>query len=94
MGARLPKADNASAAGTSSGTINLNTGMFQLQNNGFWGYVLSAPVPVLTTNFTQFINVSGLSAVTPSMKLRVVGLLLRDGSGNPVLVAGRVENLP
>lgn len=77
-----------------SGTINLNTGMFQLQNNGFWGYVLSAPVPVLTTNFTQFINVSGLSAVTPSMKLRVVGLLLRDGSGNPVLVAGRVENLP
>ncbi len=31
-----------------SGTINLNTGTFQLQNNGFWGYVLSAPVPVLT----------------------------------------------
>jgi len=76
-----------------SGTINLNTGVFQLQNNGFWGYVLSAPVPVLTTNFTQFINVSGLSAITPSMNLRVVGLLLRDGSGNPLLVAGRVENL-
>jgi len=78
-----------------SGTINLNTGTFQLQNNGFWGYVLNAPVPVLTIpNLTQFINVSGLSAITPSMNLRVVGLLLRDGSGNPVLVAGRVENLP
>jgi len=52
-------------------------------------------VPVLTIpNLTQFINVSGLSAITPSMNLRVVGLLLRDGSGNPVLVAGRVENLP
>ena len=76
-----------------SGTINLNTGTFQLQNNGFWGYVLQAPVNILTTNFTQFINVSGLSAITPSMQLRVTGLLLRDGSGNPVLVAGRVENL-
>ena len=51
-------------------------------------------MPVLTTNFTQFINVSGLSAITPSMNLRVTGLLLRDGSGNPVLVAGRVINLP
>ena len=77
-----------------AGTVNLNTGTFQLQNNGFWGYVLSAPVPVLTTQFTQFINVNGLGAITPSMKLRVVGLLLRDGSGNPLLVAGRVENLP
>ncbi|HVO79013.1 MAG TPA: hypothetical protein VMT39_03275, partial [Candidatus Bathyarchaeia archaeon] len=77
-----------------SGSIDLNAGTFQLQNNGFWGYVLQAPVNVLTTNFTQFINVSGLSAITPSMKLRVVGLLLRDSSGNPILVAGRVENLP
>ena len=73
-----------------AGTINLNTGTFQLQNNGFWGYVLSAPIPVVTTGFTQFINVSGLSAITPSMQLRVTGLVLRDGSGNPVLVAGRV----
>ena len=77
-----------------SGSIDLNAGTFQLQNNGFWGYVLQAPVNVLTTNFTRFINVSGLSAITPSMKLRVVGLLLRDSSGNPILVAGRVENLP
>jgi len=76
-----------------SGTINLNTGTFQLQNNGFWGYVLQAPVNVLTTPFTQFINVSGLSAVTPSMQLRVVGLLLRDSNGNPILVAGRVINV-
>jgi hypothetical protein len=76
-----------------SGSINLNTGTFKLQNNGFWGYVLQAPVNVLTTNFTQFINVSGLSAITPSMKLRVVGLLLRDSSGNPILVAGRVINV-
>jgi len=76
-----------------SGSINLNTGTFQLQNNGFWGYVLQAPVNVLTTNFTQFINVSGLSAVTPSMQLRVVGLLLRDSNGNPILVAGRVINV-
>jgi len=76
-----------------SGSINLNTGTFQLQNNGFWGYVLQAPVNVLTTNFTQFINVSGLNAITPSMQLRVVGLLLRDSNGNPILVAGRVINV-
>ena len=76
-----------------SGSINVNAGTFQLQNNGFWGYVLSAPVPVVTTSFTQYINVSGLSAITASMNLRVTGLLLRDGSGNPVLVAGRVVNL-
>jgi len=76
-----------------SGTVNLNTGTFQLQNDGFWGYVLQAPVNVLTTQFTQFINVSGLSAITPSMKLRVVGLLLRDSNGNPILVAGRVINV-
>ena len=76
-----------------SGSINLNTGTFQLQNNGFWGYVLQAPVNVLTTPFTQFINVSGLSAVTPSMQLRVVGLLLRDSNGNPILAAGRVINV-
>lgn len=76
-----------------SGTINLNTGAFHLQNNGFWGYVLEAPVPVLTTNFTRFINVNGLSAITPAMQLRVTGLLLRDPGGNPVLVAGRVVNV-
>jgi hypothetical protein len=76
-----------------SGTINLNTSTFQLQNNGFWGYVLGAPVPVLTTNFTRFTNVAGLSAITPAMQLRVTGLLLRDPGGNPVLVAGRVVNL-
>jgi len=76
-----------------AGSINLNTGAFQLQNNGFWGYVLGAPLNVQTTSLTRFINVSGLGAVTPSMQLRVTGLLLRDGSGNPVLVAGRVENV-
>jgi hypothetical protein len=62
-----------------------------LQNNGFWGYVLQAPVPVLTTNFTRFINASGLSVITQAMQLRVTGLLLRDG--NPVLLAGRVVNV-
>lgn len=75
------------------GSINLNQGTFQLQNNGFWGYVLQGNLNVLTTPFTRFINVSGLNAITPAMQLRVVGLLLRDGSGNPVLVAGRVVNV-
>ena len=76
-----------------SGSINVSAGTFQLQNNGFWGYVLSAPLPVVTTSFTQYINVSGLSAITTNMQLRVTGLILRDGSGNPVLVAGRVEDV-
>jgi hypothetical protein len=76
------------------GSINLNQGTFQLQNDGFWGYLLGAPLNVLTTPRTNYFNVSGLGAITPAMQLRVVGLLLRDGSGNPVLVAKRVENLP
>ena len=33
------------------------------------------------------------SGLTPSMKLRVVGLLLRDSNGNLILVAGRVINV-
>jgi len=74
-------------------SINVNQGTFQLQNNGFWGYLLQAPLNVQTTPFTRFINVSGLSAITPAMQLRVTGLLLRDGNGNAVLVAGRVVNL-
>jgi Domain of unknown function (DUF5666)/Domain of unknown function (DUF4382) len=76
------------------GSINLNAGTFQLQNDGFWGYLLGAPLNVLTTPRTNYFNVSGLDAITPAMQLRVVGLLLRDGSGNPVLVAKRIENLP
>jgi hypothetical protein len=74
-------------------SINVNQGTIQLQNNGFWGYVLGAPLNVQTTRFTRFINVGGLSAITPAMQLRVTGLLLRDPSGNPVLVAGRVVNV-
>ncbi len=77
-----------------SGTINVvsgNQGSFELQNDGFWGYLFGGPLQVVTSNLTNFVNVSGLSAITPSMQLRVVGLLLRDSSGNPVLVAWRVE---
>lgn len=70
-----------------------NQGNFQLQNNGFWGYLLGAPIKVITTNNTQFINLSGLSAITSSMPLRVTGLILKDQGGNPVLVAGRVRQL-
>jgi hypothetical protein len=70
-----------------------NRGHFQLLNDGFWGYLFGGPLRVTSRANTRFVNLDGLSAVGPDMRLRVVGLLLRDNSGNPVLVAGRIERL-
>jgi len=69
-----------------------NNGSFTLVANGFFGYLFGAPLKVMTSSMTRFINVSGLSALDngTAVPLRVVGLLLKDSGGNPVLVAGAV----
>jgi hypothetical protein len=69
-------------------------GSFQLVANGFFGYLFGAPVKVMTGDTTKFINVGGLAGLTNATTIRVVGLLLKDGSGNPVLVAGSVSADP
>lgn len=76
--------------------VSGNRGHFDLVANGFFGYLFAAPLRVRTSEHTTFVNLNGLSAVGdfPGARLRVAGLLLRDpNTGNPVLVAGRVERL-
>lgn len=74
-----------------------NQGTFKFNVNGLVGVLFNGPVTVLTSNFTHFAgglhglgDLGGMSAI----KLRVVGLVLRDTiSANPVIVARTVEQL-
>lgn len=73
-----------------------NAGSFQLTDNWTDGVLLPAPLPVLTTNATNFINLSGLSALTgtTALPIRVVGFILyNSATGSPVIVARSVEEL-
>lgn len=68
-----------------------NNGSFMLNANGMFGYLFGAPIEVRTTGNTRFKNLSGLSdAGSQTGPIVVVGLLLKDNSGNPVLVASWV----
>ncbi|MFZ0413198.1 MAG: DUF4382 domain-containing protein [Candidatus Acidiferrales bacterium] len=73
-----------------------NAGTFQLTDNWTAGVLLPAPLAVMTTNGTNFINLSGLGALsgTQAIPLRVVGFVLIDPqTSQPVLVARSVEEL-
>jgi hypothetical protein len=73
-----------------------NSGSFQLTDNWTDGVLLPAPLPVLTTNATNFIGLSGLSALTGAqpIPIRVVGFILFNSSTSaPVMVARSVEEL-
>ncbi len=70
-----------------------NRGSFLLANHGFFGYLFAGPLRIRSTERTDYVNLAGLSAIEPSMRLRVVGLVLRDGNGNPLLLAGRIERV-
>ncbi len=75
---------------------NGNLGSFSLNDNWTAGVLLPQPLPVLTTNNTNFINLSGLSALTGAspISIRVVGFILIDPvTGLPVMVARSVEQL-
>lgn len=73
---------------------NGNTGTFLLQNNGLFGDILGGnALKVTTSNTTVFKNVGGLAGVANATRVRVVGLVLKDSGGNPVMVAGYVEKL-
>lgn len=83
-------------AGTVAGNVivqNGNQGSFQLNDDWTAGTLLPQPLTVMTTNATNFINLSGLSALQGQTgRVRVVGLILIDPqTSRPVLVAGRVE---
>jgi hypothetical protein len=75
---------------------NNNAGMFQLNDNWTAGVLLPSPLTVMTTNDTNFINLSGLSALsgTSAFRIRVVGfILINQATGQAVMVARSVEQL-
>jgi hypothetical protein len=75
---------------------NNNAGTFQLTDNWTAGVLLPAPLTVMTTNDTNFINLSGLSALqgTTALRIRVVGfIIVNQSTGQPVMVARSVEQL-
>jgi Domain of unknown function (DUF4382) len=75
---------------------NNNAGTFQLNDNWTAGVLLPAPLTVMTSNDTNFINLSGLSALqgTTALRIRVVGfIIVNQATGQPVMVARSVEQL-
>ncbi len=73
-----------------------NAGTFQLTDQWTAGILLPSPLTVLTGNGTNFINLSGLSALTgtQAIQLRVVGFILMNPSTSaPVMVARSVEQV-
>jgi hypothetical protein len=73
-----------------------NAGSFQITDNWTAGLLLPNPLTVVTTNATNFLNLSGLAALTGTqlIPLRVVGFVLIDPTTNqPILVARSVEQL-
>jgi len=74
-------------------------GTFQLQNNGIFGLILGAGAPaqlkVMTSDVTVFKNLPNhLNDInTTTNHLAMWGLMLKDGNGNPVFVAGYIEKL-
>lgn len=73
-----------------------NTGSFQINDNYLAGVLLPQPLTIISTQFTNYINLSGLSALSGAgpFNLRVVGfILINQQSGQQELVARRVELL-
>ncbi len=73
-----------------------NAGTFQLNDQWTAGILLPSPLTVLTGNGTNFINLSGLSALTgtQAIQLRVVGFILMNPSTSAaVMVARSVEQV-
>lgn len=87
--------------GTLAGNVVIesgNQGSFQLNDQGTAGILLPNPLTVMTTNNTNFINLSGLAALQgqTGISLRVVGFVIIDSSAvpaQPVLVARSVEQM-
>ncbi len=75
---------------------NNNAGTFELNDTWTAGVLLPQPLTVITSNDTNFINLSGLSALqgTQPISIRVVGfILINQATGQPVMVARAVEEL-
>jgi hypothetical protein len=75
---------------------NGNNGTFTFTDNFLAGVLLPRPLTVISTNFTNYINLNGLAALTGlnPIPLRIVGYILIDPATNsPVMVARTVEQM-
>jgi len=73
-----------------------NSGTFGFDDNYLAGVLLPRPLTVISTQFTNFINLSGLSALSgPNpIPIRIVGFILIDPATNsPVMVARTIEKM-
>lgn len=74
-----------------------NNGTFNLNDNYLAGVLLRKPLPVISTSFTNYLNLNGLSDLSGNnpIPLRVVGFILINPAANntPVMVARAVEKL-
>lgn len=77
------------------GSVNAAQGTFKMQVTGFAGVLIPTPVTVFIGNDTDFrYGFTSVSDVPASVRIRVVGLLLKNAaSGNVVLLARHVDNL-
>lgn len=74
-----------------------NSGSFKINDKYLAGVLLPQPVTVISTQFTSYRNVSGLSALSGAgpFNLRIVGFILVDQQTNQQeMVARSVELLP
>ncbi|HLW83032.1 MAG TPA: hypothetical protein VKS20_13425 [Candidatus Acidoferrales bacterium] len=73
-----------------------DSGTFQINDDYLAGILLPQPLTVISTQFTNYVNLSGLSALsgTGPFNLRIVGFILVNQQNNQQeLVARRVELL-
>jgi len=78
-----------------AGSVNPSAGTFQMQVSGFAGLLIPQTVTVYTSGVTSFRSgFTGLSSLTSSTNVRVVGLLIEAPvTGQPVLLARYVDLL-
>lgn len=73
-----------------------NSGTFTFNDNYIAGLLLPKPLTIISTNFTNFINLGGLSDLSGAqpIPLRIVGFILLDPLTNsPVMVARTIEKM-
>lgn len=77
------------------GTVNTGNGTFQMQISGFAGLLIPQTVTVYTASGTDYrYGFNGMSDVSASTSIRVVGLLLDDPtSGETILLARHIDDM-
>lgn len=76
------------------GSVNSDAGTFQMQVNGFAGVLIPTPVTVYVGQDTDFRDgFTSMSDVSASVRIRVVGLLLKNAAtGQIVLLSRHVDD--